>query len=103
MVNAYVATRPDPASYEFLQYSFDELTSRYGGVAGTTFRSFPSYPQRYEDVLHPQPASPDLDCRVEPLKAPPVVTRFTEDDLVIREFLPNTSRQLIRKGKSVAA
>jgi hypothetical protein len=108
MVNAYLATKPDPTAYDFLQYSFDELTSRYGGVAGTTFRSFPSYPQRYEEVLTPQPvASPATaefgDCRVEPLKAPPVTTRFNEDDLIIREFLPTASRQLIRKGKFVAA
>jgi hypothetical protein len=40
---------------------------------------------------------------VEPLKAPRVTTRFTEDDLVVREFLPHASRQLIRKGKFCAA
>jgi hypothetical protein len=28
---------------------------------------------------------------------------FTEDDLVMREFLPSTSRQLVRKGKFCAA
>jgi hypothetical protein len=32
-----------------------------------------------------------------------VITRYTEDDLVMREFLPHTSRQLIRRGRSVAA
>jgi hypothetical protein len=104
MVNGYLATGPDPAAYEFLQYSFDELTSLYGGVAGTTFKSFPSYPQRYEEVLVPQPAQvAEMDCRVEPLKVSPVATRFTEDDMVIRQFLAKTSRQLVRKGKSVAA
>ena len=40
---------------------------------------------------------------VDPLKAPRVPTRFTEDDLVVREFLPKTSRALIRKGKFCAA
>jgi hypothetical protein len=103
MVNIYLATRPDPAAYDFLQYSFDELTSRYGGVAGTTFRSFPSYPQRYEEVIEPQPPSPPgIGCRVEPLKAPPVMTRFTEDDLIVREFVPKASR-LLRLGKGTFA
>ena len=35
--------------------SFAELTERYGGVVGTTFRAFPSYPQRFTEVLDPQP------------------------------------------------
>jgi len=43
------------------------------------------------------------DCRLDPLKPPKVATRFTENDLVIREFLPKTSRALIRKGKFCAA
>ena len=34
------------------------MTERFGGVVGTTFRSFPSYPQRYTEVLDPQPAAP---------------------------------------------
>jgi hypothetical protein len=55
-------------------------------------------------VLDPQPeASPDMACRVEPLKVPRVTTTYTEDDLVTREFLPHTSRQLVRKGKFCAA
>ena len=28
---------------------------------------------------------------------------FTEDDIVVREFLPNSSRALVRKGKFCAA
>jgi hypothetical protein len=104
MVGQYVASRPDPATYEFLQYDFAELTARYGGVVGTAFRSFPSYPQRYTEVLSPQPEEAgEVNCRVEPLKVPKVTTRFTEDDLVIREFLPQSSRQLVRKGRYCAA
>jgi len=104
MVKLYIASDPDPAVYDFLQYDFEELTARCGGVVGSTFRSFPSYPQRFTEVLNPQPAAPEgVTCRVEPLKVPRVMTRFTEDDLVIREFLPHTSRQLIRRGKFVAA
>jgi len=104
MVKTYIASSPDPAVYEFLQYNFEELTARYGGVVGTTFKGFPSYPQRYTEVLDPQPApSAEMACRVEPLKVPRVTTSYTEDDLVTREFLANTSRQLIRKGKFCAA
>jgi len=56
-------------------------------------------------VLDPQPAAPSelAHCRLEPLKPPRVATRFSEDDLVVREFLPNTSRALVRKGKFCAA
>ena len=104
MVKQYLATDPDPKTYDFLQYTFEELTARFGGVVGTTFRCFPSYPQRYTDVLEPQPAAPEgVNCRIDPLKLPRVITRFTQDDLVMREFLPQTSRQLIRKGKFCAA
>jgi hypothetical protein len=104
MVKTYLASQPDPQVYDFLRYSFSELTARHGGVIGTTFRSFPSYPQRYTEVLDPQPAAPaDMGCRVDKVKTPRVRTRFTEDDLVVREFLPHTSRQLVRKGRYVAA
>ena len=104
MVNQYVATNPNPAVYDFLRYNLAELTASHGGVVGTTFRSFPSYPQRYMEVLNPQPeAAADMTCRVEPLKVARVRTKFTEDDLAIREFLPGTSRQLIRKGRYCAA
>jgi hypothetical protein len=65
-------------------------------VSGTAFKGFPSYPQRYTEVLDPQPPPPaEAICRVEPLKVPRVVTSFTEDDLAIREFLPKTSRRLL--------
>jgi hypothetical protein len=104
MVNQYLATRPDPATYDFLSYNLSELTDQFGGVVGTTFTSFPSYPQRYTQVLDPQPQSaPDMNCRVEPLKVARVQTRFTEDDLVMREFRAGASRRLVRTGKYRAA
>lgn len=105
MVRQYLDSKPDPATYEFLQHNFAELAEQFGGVVGTTFKSFPSYPQRYTEVVTPQPpAPPELaNCRVEPMKSPRLTTRFTEDDLVVREFLPKTSRRLVRKGKFVAA
>jgi hypothetical protein len=104
MVNRYLETKPDPHVFDFLRYNFDELTTRFGGVVGTTFRGFPSYPQRYTEVLEPQPAAPpDVNCRVEPLKMPSVVTAYSEDDLDTRQFLRSSSRRLIRTGEFRAA
>jgi hypothetical protein len=95
MVNQYLDSKPDPQLTDFLRHNFDDLTSKYGGIVGTTFRAFPSYPQRYTEVLDPQPpAPPDVHCRVEPLKLPHVVTAYTEADLVTRHFLRHTSRRL---------
>jgi hypothetical protein len=37
------------------------------------------------------------------VKPPRFATRFTEDDITVREFLPRTSRALVRKGKFCAA
>jgi len=104
MVKRYLASNPDPDVYQFLQYDFAELTARYGGVVGTAFRSFPSYPQRYAEVLNPQPdVVGHPDCPVEPVKMTRNATTFTEDDLMVREFLPHTSRQLVRKRAFRAA
>ena len=61
MVKHYLDTKPDPEMYDFLQYDFAGLTERYGGVAGTAFRAFPSYPQRYTEVMDPQPRVPGHD------------------------------------------
>jgi hypothetical protein len=104
MVKQYLASNPNPEVYEFLKHDFSELTSRFGGVVGTTFKAFPSYPQRYVEALDPQPTSVDPDdCRIEPLKVTRLARVFTEDDLVVREFLLNTSRRLVRKGAFRAA
>jgi hypothetical protein len=104
MVNQYLATKPDPDVSDFLHYSFAELADRFGTVTGTAFKGFPSYPQRYTEVLDPQPPPPaEATCRVESLKVPRVSTSFTDDDLMIREFLPRTSRRLLREGALRAA
>jgi len=106
MVHHYLESKPDPEVTDFLKYDLDELTARHGGVVGTTFRSFPSYPQRYTEVLDPQPQPQppaDMNCRIESLKVPRVKTRFSEDDLVVRQFLPHSSHQLVRKGRHCAA
>ena len=40
----------------------------------------------------PQPeTAADMKCRVDPIKVPRVMKHFTENDLVIREFLPHSA------------
>ena len=104
MVKQYLDSTPDSYAYDFLRCSFTELSDRYGGVAGTAFRAFPSYPQRFTEVMAPQPRVPGHDdCRVEPMKAARTATAFTERDLAMREFLPHTSRLLVRERAFRAA
>lgn len=101
MVQAYLATRPDPALYAFLEHDFAGLTSRFGGVVGTTFRNFPSFPQRYMQALEEPPADPAI--KIEPLKPASQPLRYTEDDLHIRHFTESAARRLTRKGAHRAA
>jgi hypothetical protein len=88
LVREYLATGPDPASYEFLKYDFAELETRFGGVVGTTFRTFPSFPQRYDEAV-PAEMAPTLPVavRVEPLALTARPTQYTEQDLRVRRFL----------------
>ena len=105
MVHTYLNSRPDPAAYDFLRDDFDTLESRDGGVVGTSFRTFPSFPQRYiERLAHQMPCEADSEgVTVEPLRVPQSPTRYTQDDLHVRQFMKDTSRRLIRKGAGRAA
>ena len=104
MVKQYLATNPSPEVYGFLKHDFNQLRERFGGVVGTAFRAFPSYPQRYTEALDPQPVLvANEECRIEPIKATRLPRVYTDDDLVIREFLPEASRRLVRKGAFRAA
>ena len=105
MAQTYLDTRPDPAIYEFLRHDFSTLESRFGGVVGTSFRTFPSFPQRYIERLATQcPSESDAaGVKVEPLPEPQQPTRYTEDDLHIRQFAKDASRRLVRKGRFRAA
>jgi hypothetical protein len=86
MVRQYLDGRPDPATYDFLRYGFEELLERYGRIAATTFRTFPSFPQRYVETLGAQPLAPRCDS-IQPIRQPHVPTVYTERDLVTRVFL----------------
>jgi hypothetical protein len=105
MVHEYLDTRPDPAAYDFLRHDFRALEGKYGGIVGTSFRTFPSYPQRFIEPLAHQPSSDaELEgVEVEPLRAGQQPRRYTEDDLHVRHFLKDTSRRLVRKGAFRAA
>lgn len=87
MVQQYLGASPDLRLLEFLQYDFDGLRARYGGIAGTTFRSFPSYPRRYREAVGNQPMPADIAAaRVERIVDQVAGKIFTAEDLQLREF-----------------
>lgn len=101
MVKSYLASRPDPSLVGFLEHDFQTLTDHFGGVVGTTFRNFPSFPQRYMEALE-MPASDPL-VRIERLKRATQPELYTEDDLHVRQFAESSTRRLTRKGQHRAA
>jgi hypothetical protein len=105
MVHTYLRSDPSPTAYEFLRDDFATLEAKHGGVVAATFSTFPSFPQRYiEPLAHQLPCDADCDSvRIEPLHPPPHPTRYTQDDLHIRQFSNGNSRRLIRKGAFRAA
>jgi len=105
MVQTYLDSKPDPKIYEFLRHDFAALENRFGGVAGTSFRTFPSFPQRYtERVAHQLPSESDApNVRIEPLRPSVHPTHYTENDLHMRHFSQSVSRRLVRKGQFRAA
>jgi hypothetical protein len=105
MVHTYLNNQPSAAAVEFLKYDFTSLESMFGGVVATSFRTFPSYPQRYIERLAEQPAceADTDDVKIEPLHAVQQPTRYTQDDLHIRQFTRTASNRLIRKGAFRAA
>jgi len=101
MVHEYLDSRPLPDLTEFLEYDLAALEARFGGVVGTTFRTYPSFPQRYLEPLAEQPQEPHV--RIVRLKFSKVPTQYTEDDLQMRQFLEHTTQPLVRKGQHRAA
>jgi hypothetical protein len=103
LVQQYLASQPDQQLLEFLKHDFDGLRARYGTVTGTTFRSFPSYPRRYRDVVE-GPALPGelAQVAVEPV-IDTCIRMFTERDLQMREFTGTSSRPLVVAAAAAAA
>lgn len=91
MVQSYLASGPDPSLYGFLRHDFHSLIGRYGGVTCTTFRNFPSFPQRYQEAVD-MPLDPLV--RIEPVKAPSQPVLYTEGDLLLRHFTETGARRL---------
>jgi hypothetical protein len=101
MVRGYLASGADPALHQFLQDDFAALTARHGGVVATTFRNFPSFPQRYMEAVDMPAADPFVKVeRLKPLTQPVL---YTEDDLHMRHFTEAGARRLPRKGRHRAA
>jgi hypothetical protein len=103
LVQQYLATKPDEQLLEFLKYDFEGLRARYGSIAGTTFRSFPSYPRRYREAVD----GPKLPVDIENAAVERVIDTsakmFSDGDLQVREFTGTTSRQVEHYTADVAA
>jgi hypothetical protein len=92
MVGIYLDSHPDPLTYGFLRHNFDVLDAGFGGILGTTFRPFPCFPQRYQEHFHSDLEDHGL-CDV-PVARSSIRkrVRFTEGDLVLRQFLMDSTR-----------
>ena len=94
MTRSYLASKPDPALLEFLGMDFTGLQTRYGGVLATTFKNFPSFPQRYMAPCETLSANEPEGVKIEPLKRLTQPSLYTERDLHVRQF---TGRAALRQ------
>jgi len=93
MVREYLDSRPDSAISEFLTLSFDELARLNGGVVATTFRGFPSFPQRFREPIAEQPRMPRV-AHVVRLDGRRHQRAYTDADLETRQFQPRSTRAI---------
>jgi hypothetical protein len=91
-VRAYLASGPHESTYGFLTHDFAALEARHQGLVATTFRQFPSYPQRYHEPLVDQPSGPETS--VVPLAQRARQHHFTERDLTTRVFTGRGARRV---------
>jgi hypothetical protein len=105
MVSQYLDSRPDSEAYDFLTHDFATLTRQHGGIVGTSFKTFPSYPQRFVERLAEQPpCEADAEgVEVEAWRPSAQRALYTADDLHIRQFTRDASRPMIRTGEFRAA
>ncbi len=90
MVHAYLEHQSVAGGLRFPARRLRRRSTRdYGGIVGTSFRTFPSFPQRYIERLAEQlPCESDAEgVKVEPLRVPQQPTRYTQDDLHVRQFM----------------
>jgi hypothetical protein len=100
MVHTYLRSQPPPTVCDFLKDDFATLEARFGGVAGLSFRPFPSFPQRYMERLSPQlPSESDMEgVTVEPLRVPQPTTCYGDEHLHVRQFTSDASRRRVRRA-----
>jgi hypothetical protein len=94
LVREYLGTDPDPSVLAVVRDDMDTLVARHGQLIATAFRRYPSYPQRYAEVLADQPAGPDVP--IVALPSSRVQARYTEADIVNRDvtaLVVSTSRR----------
>ena len=96
MTRQYLASCPDPALHEFLKWDFATLQARFGGVTATTFKNFPSFPQRYMEPCTALPVESPEGVKVEPLKRPLQPALYTDGDLHVRQFTGAAARRVPR-------
>ena len=94
MTRQYLTSNPDPELYDFLRWDFAGLQTRFGGVAATTFRNFPSFPQRYIAPVAALPIEEQEGVKVEPVKPVSQPLLYTETDLLVRQFTGGATRRL---------
>ena len=97
MVHQYLDSRPEPNTYDFLRHGFSTLAHQHGAVVATTFRTYPSFPQRYRETLGTQPRLPRA-AHVVPLTAARVQRVYTEADLESRQFLSHATRRVLAEA-----
>jgi len=83
LVREYLGTDPDPAVLEVVRYDLDTLVTRHGRLLATTFRRYPSYPQRYAEALAVQPPGPDVPIVALPRTG--TIPRYTDADVLARD------------------
>jgi hypothetical protein len=103
LVQQYLAGSPDQRLLEFLKYDFDGLRSRYGAIAGTTCRTFPSYPRRYREAVEGQPLPADIENAPLERIVDCSGRVFRDADLQLREFTGTTARAVEPFTADVAA
>lgn len=94
LVREYLATEPDPAVLAVVRDDMDTLVARHGQLLATAFRRYPSYPQRYAEVLAHQPDGPDVP--IVALPSSRAQTHYTDADIVNRDvtaLVVSTSRR----------
>lgn len=94
LVREYLGTGPDPDVLSVVRDELETLVARHGRLSATTFRPYPSYPQRYIEVLAQQPPGPDVP--LVPVGRPRSRARYTDTDIVSRDITSLVTSSAVR-------